>query len=521
MEGFLAYDGERRRRLDERAAVSQAALRLRAHAHPGARRCRCRAHEAAAIVCFVVAPARRRQGVARALLDVRRSTNFAARASRSSTRFRGTSAPTTPRRPTSITARCRCSPPRGSTTIATHENVTVVRKTAAVSVMASEARATARCCRTRSRVLYGLAIVFASLQPFSPWIAPEPTRRSGRSRRGRCVGRASTSSPTSLPTCRSASSSRCRRGARRRARARRSRSPCGLTLSFAHGDAADVPAAARREPRRPRGQRARVRCSAAWPARRSCARERARDALSAARHRIVPARQARRLRARAARAVAGRADQSRHPAVRRDLRRRRVLQGARRDVAAPDTALRCIEAARIGVPAAGRRAVPRAAAARAALRRRRRAAAAIGAALVAKGARGDAHAEARGVGDVAQAGRVDRHGRGTRWCCCSIVFLPRPGAGRDLRDRAARVAAAPGARGVRPAVARARRSRCSTGATATCSTSTASRNPCCSCGRSPRPRGCFAARRTPALGRAASDARALRYNWRIARIAVA
>ena len=50
----------------------------------------------------------------------------------------------------------------------------------------------------------------------------------------------------------------------------------------------------------------------------------------------------------------------------------------------------------------------------------------IGAALVAKGAGGDGHAEAGGLGDVAEAGRVHRDRRPVSLVLLLAVFLPRP-----------------------------------------------------------------------------------------------
>jgi hypothetical protein len=75
----------------------------------------------------------------------------------------------------------------------------------------------------------------------------------------------------------------------------------------------------------------------------------------------------------------------------------------------------------------------------------------VGAALVAKSAAAHADAEARRVGDVAQARGIDRHdGRGSS-CCWSSYSCP-SGADRKLRDRTACVAVASRARSG-PAVA--------------------------------------------------------------------
>ena len=68
MDGFLAYAGDEVVGWLNAQPCAQAAARLRrARRRPG-RRSTCPPHEAAAIVCFVIAPAWRRRGVARALL---------------------------------------------------------------------------------------------------------------------------------------------------------------------------------------------------------------------------------------------------------------------------------------------------------------------------------------------------------------------------------------------------------------------------------------------------------------------
>ena len=87
MDGFLAYVGRRGRRLAQRAAAHQAAALLRADGHSPRRAAGGAARSAAVIVCFVIAPAWRRRGVARALL-AGALASFAARGhSRWSMRF--------------------------------------------------------------------------------------------------------------------------------------------------------------------------------------------------------------------------------------------------------------------------------------------------------------------------------------------------------------------------------------------------------------------------------------------------
>ncbi len=123
--------------------------------------------------------------------------------------------------------------------------------------------------------LYGLAIVYASLQPFANWMAPVPgSPYLPRSRPGRRAGCATTSSPTASPTSRSDSSSGwSRAGARRPIR---SRWPSASAPPVARdGNAADVPADARRErrgpPRQHGGSGARRR-PRRWPSRARRAR---------------------------------------------------------------------------------------------------------------------------------------------------------------------------------------------------------------------------------------------------------
>ena len=440
MEGFLAYDGDevvgwmnaqpyhKLRFACARMRIPDPALPVPRARSGGDRVLRRRAGVSAAR-CRTRAPRRGARELLAARHPDRRRVSVERRAQ------------TTARRPTSITARIRCSSRRDST----HDRDARERHGRAQAAVASAwasgaptphaAAARARgALRARDRIREPAAVL--AVDP-----ARSRARRSGRSRRGRCASRASTSSPTSSRTCRSASSSRCGRGARRRARAPPSRSPAACTLSFAletlqmflpPRDASLIDLAANTAGALLGGMAGASLVRA----------ERTRKALSALRaQRIFLPRHARRLRPRAARAVAGRADQSGHPAFRRDVRRRAERRHRR---GTPRARYRA-DAHRgrgIGVPAPGRRAVPRAAAARAPLHRRRGAAADRRRARR-QGRRRRAHAEAGRVGELAEARRVDRHDRGP----------PRParrrvpaaaGAGRDLRDRAARVAAAPG-----------------------------------------------------------------------------
>ena len=320
-------------------------------------------------------------------------------------------------------------------------------------------------------LLYGLAIVLRACSPSRRGSLPSPTRRSGRSRRGRCAGPASTSSPTSSPMCRSASSSRSRRGARRRARAR-ARARRRIRAVVRAGDAADVPAAARREPRSTSPPTRAARCvGGVAGASLVRARSRPRRAVGGAPSN-VPARQARRLRHSRCSCVWLVAQIN--PgiplfAVTFDPEPRAGCAGAGRRAARHGADVD--RGRRIGVPARWASAcssrcccaIGASSAAPLLLLHRRRAAR--------QGRRGRAHAEARGVGDLAQARRVDRHDGGAARPAVRRVPAA-PGAGRDLRDRAARVAAAAAwSRSTCPP--RARRSRSSTGATGTCSISTA------------------------------------------------
>ena len=203
--------------------------------------------------------------------------------------------------------------------IATHDNLTVVRKTLTLS----DARdTTARSCRTRSRLLYALAIVFASLQPFSPWIAPAPDTPFWpfapwplRWTRFDVIANLITYVPlgmfVALVPRRATPRARTALGVRERAHA-----------VVRAGDAADVhcrratPISSTSSPTRS------ARWSAGSPAHRSCAPNGRGTRCRPPRNRIFLPGSARRLRARAARGVAGGADQSRHPAVRGHVRRR-------------------------------------------------------------------------------------------------------------------------------------------------------------------------------------------------------
>ena len=85
------------------------------------------AHEAAAIVCFVVAPARRRQGVARALLAFGLA-NFAARGFALVDAFPWNTAPGDTKAADYYHGSLAMFTQAGFAPIATHEDVTVVRK---------------------------------------------------------------------------------------------------------------------------------------------------------------------------------------------------------------------------------------------------------------------------------------------------------------------------------------------------------------------------------------------------------
>ena len=164
--GLLGLCRRRRRRLDERAAVQQAAPRLRPHAHPiaaaagaaargrGDRLLRRRARPSPARAC-------------RGRCSPRASTTSRRAASRWSTPFPSTSAPDDTKATDFYHGSLSMFVAAGFEPIATHDNVTVVRKTLALNGMG------ARTLLPHTlAVLYGIAIVFASLQPFSPWIPP-------------------------------------------------------------------------------------------------------------------------------------------------------------------------------------------------------------------------------------------------------------------------------------------------------------------------------------------------------------
>jgi ribosomal protein S18 acetylase RimI-like enzyme len=85
-------------------------------------------HDAAAIVCFVIAPARRRQGVARALLAAG-LTNLAARGIALVDAFPWNVGPDDTKATDHYHGTLSMFTDAGFEPIATHENVTVVRKT--------------------------------------------------------------------------------------------------------------------------------------------------------------------------------------------------------------------------------------------------------------------------------------------------------------------------------------------------------------------------------------------------------
>ena len=184
MDGFLAYaDGDVVGWLNAQPWHEAAALPARGSA---SRRpsWTCAAHQAAVIVCFVIAPPWRRRGVARALLDGRARLVRRARHSQSSTRFRSSAGDSTTRdRPLPRPAVAVLARPGSTVARASSTDLTVMRKRPRRPALRSRGHAAAlplRRARRRSLLphflasLYGLAIVYASLQPFAPWIAPAP-----------------------------------------------------------------------------------------------------------------------------------------------------------------------------------------------------------------------------------------------------------------------------------------------------------------------------------------------------------
>lgn len=126
MEGFLAYRGEEVvgwMNAQPYAKLRHACTRLRIPAPPLA----VPAHDAAAIVCFVVAPAHRRQGVSRALLAAGLA-NFAARGLALVDAFPWNVGPKDTKPTDFYHGSLSMFAAAGFAPIATHENVTVVRK---------------------------------------------------------------------------------------------------------------------------------------------------------------------------------------------------------------------------------------------------------------------------------------------------------------------------------------------------------------------------------------------------------
>ena len=377
--------------------------------------------------------------------------------------------------PITITARfVRCSNRlRDSRRSPTHENVT--RRAQVLADRRDARAATARCCRTRSRCSTGSRSCSRACSRSAPgsrrrrdtpfWLfAPWPLRWT----RFDVIANVS-------PTCRSASSSRWRRGARRRA--------LRTALAFARraravvrdGDAADVPAAARREPRRPRRQHAAARCVGGarrrigWcaPSARAtrCPRcAHARRSCPASSGDLGLALLALWLVAQINPGI---------PLFAVDVRRRAGASLRRRCRAAPDTAAhadrgggdRAFQVLGVGLFLA------------LLLRERRFVGGAvlllIGVALLAQGRRPRCCCSSRRSG---RRGSSRESRSASRPARCVLLFAVVRCRGRSqvaLCAIALLVVAAAAAARVRPARPRARRSRCSTGATAICSTSTA------------------------------------------------
>jgi GNAT superfamily N-acetyltransferase len=220
MEGYLAYDGAKvagwmNAQPYQKLTFACARMRIAEPALPVPR------HEAAAIVCLVVAPEHRRRGIARALLAAGLA-NFAQRGIKLVDAFPGTSKPATTSRRTSITVACDVH--RGGIRRSSRRTRTSRSCASCCSAWRQQRERGQRyAAAARPRGALRLAIAFASLQPFAPWIPPDPRRRSGRSRHGRCVHalRRHRNVVAYFP---SACSSRCGRAARRRcARAARAR----------------------------------------------------------------------------------------------------------------------------------------------------------------------------------------------------------------------------------------------------------------------------------------------------------
>lgn len=127
MEGYLAYTGDEVvgwMNAQPYSKLRYACARMRIADPP----LTVAPHEAAAIVCFVIAPAHRRQGVARALLAAG-LTNLAARGIALVDAFPWNVGPDDRKATDHYHGTLSMFTDAGFVPIATHENVTVVRKT--------------------------------------------------------------------------------------------------------------------------------------------------------------------------------------------------------------------------------------------------------------------------------------------------------------------------------------------------------------------------------------------------------
>ena len=127
MEGYLAYaDGDIAGWMNAQpyAKLRHACARMRIAAPP----LPVPAHDAAAIVCFVIAPARRRQGVARALL-ASGTEDLEARGFALVDAFPWNAAPDATKATDHYHGTLAMFMQAGFVPVAAHENVTVVRKT--------------------------------------------------------------------------------------------------------------------------------------------------------------------------------------------------------------------------------------------------------------------------------------------------------------------------------------------------------------------------------------------------------
>ena len=126
MEGFLAYDGPAVvgwMNAQPYQKLTFACARMRIPEPP----LTVPRHEAAAVVCFVVAPAQRRQGISRALLDAGLSS-FARRGVRLVDAFPWNVEPGDDKPTDFYHGSASLFAAAGFQTLARHENVTVVRK---------------------------------------------------------------------------------------------------------------------------------------------------------------------------------------------------------------------------------------------------------------------------------------------------------------------------------------------------------------------------------------------------------